>query len=519
MRNTYAHALVALHERSYKGEGFWSAGRRIISEEFTQDRPLALSEMPTHLCGGTYRSRTHRRQRRKGPQLREKPTYAERKKRRVERKFGVAGEGRKIGADADAVAGGNGGCGPKPRVAKSKRGRELRAAAALKRFGEGKKESEEAKVGKDEGGDGDGGEEGEEDWGHNGDETASESDNEKVVNVGGGKFMVPVSAEGDVNRGSEDMNREMLELMGGLCDRTVSGGQPPPSQTRVPTTLEQSLSSSPSPPYPSAKRLKAILPKPAKPTPAKPLATILPAPGIPILPKPSKPALVASPSPAKPRLSVEPTKAPSAISAVAPKPAKPILPKPANPPISILPEPATSPFAIPPRPANPVQPGSGRAPPKILPKPANPPPPPIAEAKPASSATATTATRGAASHSQTLPTLAPAPQRRALLPPTATAVTTATKAIVVTATVTATKTAPPTAPLGSGSGVQQQQPPPQTCPVCSFANLPHAPACGACMNVLAFSTGAWACATASCPRQYRNSSDVVFCGVCGVRRH
>lgn len=41
-----------LRAKGYTGEGFWSAGRVLISAEYTQDRPLSESEMPLSLCGG-----------------------------------------------------------------------------------------------------------------------------------------------------------------------------------------------------------------------------------------------------------------------------------------------------------------------------------------------------------------------------------------------------------------------------------------------------------------------------------
>ena len=126
--------------------------------------------MPQHICGGTYRDRTKHRTR--AP--REKPSYAEAKKRRIERKFGVAGEGKSLAGDPAATDGK-----PKPRVAQSKRGRELRAAAALARF---EKDKKEAVKDEDEDEEGD---------------AASESEEKKAVDVGGGKFMVAVSGEQD----------------------------------------------------------------------------------------------------------------------------------------------------------------------------------------------------------------------------------------------------------------------------------------------------------------------------------
>ncbi|KAF8250705.1 hypothetical protein K440DRAFT_617486 [Wilcoxina mikolae CBS 423.85] len=119
-------------------------------------------------------------------------------------------QGKKIGADEASISGK-----AKPRVAQSKRGRELRAEAALKRF-EKKKEEEEVKV--------------EDDY----DETASESEDEKkAVNVGGGKFMIAVSGEEDGKGESEKMDRELMELLGGACRAGTS--KPAPEGKSAPT--------------------------------------------------------------------------------------------------------------------------------------------------------------------------------------------------------------------------------------------------------------------------------------------
>jgi len=146
--------------------------------------------MPQHICGGTYRDRTKHRTR--AP--REKPSYAEAKKRRIERKFGDAGEGKSLAGGPAATDGK-----PKPRVAQSKRGRELRAAAALARF---EKDKKEAVKDEDEDEEGD---------------AASESEEKKAVDVGGGKFMVAVSGEQDGKDEMDEMDRELIELLGGAC--------------------------------------------------------------------------------------------------------------------------------------------------------------------------------------------------------------------------------------------------------------------------------------------------------------
>lgn len=100
-------------------------------------------------------------------------------------------------------------------MAGSNRGRELRAAAALKRFETQAKETDLPK--RDE--DGETG--GETDY----DETADEEEDEKVINVGGGKFLVPVSGEQDGKTEQDEMKRELLELAE-ACGTGGSDGPP-----------------------------------------------------------------------------------------------------------------------------------------------------------------------------------------------------------------------------------------------------------------------------------------------------
>ncbi|KAI5818398.1 WLM domain-containing protein [Pyronema omphalodes] len=229
VRNKYARELDALHARGYTGEGFWSAGRSLLSEQYTQDRPLAESEMPKQICGGTYRSRNRRRH----AQSVEKLSSAEQKKRRIERKMSPYGPARALTAEDSPASDGK----PKPRVAQSKRGRELRAAAALKRF-EQKKEEESINDPKVEE-----------------EEASSNDEDEKVVNVGGGKFLVPVSAEQDTTCDTEDnQHRELLELLGeDVCGFSGRHGEPASrerqedtnNKTKHPPKIDQPSKSSP----------------------------------------------------------------------------------------------------------------------------------------------------------------------------------------------------------------------------------------------------------------------------------
>ena len=158
VRNGYAKELRDLWERKYTGEGFWSRGQTLLSGKYTHDAVPDANFQPRSLCGGTFRSSRKRKRKRKterggeGKQA-EKPkvSYAERKQRRILKKFGAGGT---VLGDADAavkaeglqgMGRGGGKSKGKPRVASSRRGRELRAAAALARFEQAKDSSDSVK--------------------------------------------------------------------------------------------------------------------------------------------------------------------------------------------------------------------------------------------------------------------------------------------------------------------------------------------------------------------------------------
>lgn len=208
VNNKFSAQLRTLLSTGYTGEGFWSAGRVLISSECTQDRPLAEVDMPNSLCGGTYRTRTRTRKNRTGTdQAAKKPklTYAEIQQRKKERKFG-ASEGNKVGADEGTRVQLEKGAKVKsaPKVAKSVRGRELRAAAALKRFETQVKESPKNK---------------------DDDSTDySDGEDEKAIDVGGGKFLVPVSKEEDGEDEEKAMKNELMGLAGACGVGGDSGG-------------------------------------------------------------------------------------------------------------------------------------------------------------------------------------------------------------------------------------------------------------------------------------------------------
>jgi hypothetical protein len=158
VRNGFAGEMEGLWAKKYVGEGMWGRGKDLVTGSFVQERELAQGDVPEHLCGGTYRRKGKKRKRggqpQSGEQGDEKPklTYSERQQKRIAKKFGVHGEGAALGDDellrgAYESASGKRHAG-KPRVANSKRGRELRAQAALARFGTAKSEpvKEEADV-------------------------------------------------------------------------------------------------------------------------------------------------------------------------------------------------------------------------------------------------------------------------------------------------------------------------------------------------------------------------------------
>ena len=138
-RNQYAGELRGLWAKGYTGDGFWGRGKTLLSERYENTIPIAPEVMPRSLCGGTFRSRGRKRKRR-GAAAGEGLTYAEKKQKRIEKKFGA--NGMALGGDDETRVKLEDGqkVKAKPRVAGSNRGRELRAAAALARFGQQKEE-------------------------------------------------------------------------------------------------------------------------------------------------------------------------------------------------------------------------------------------------------------------------------------------------------------------------------------------------------------------------------------------
>ncbi|KAJ4990710.1 DNA-dependent metalloprotease WSS1-like protein [Stagonosporopsis vannaccii] len=147
VRDAYAVDLRALWAKGYTGEGMWGRGRGLETGNIQMSQ-VDVGDVPKYLCGGTYGRRSKKR--RRGGKEKETLSYAERKQRRILKKFGVGGQA--LGADDVTkfkLEGGQPKKG-KPRVAGSARGRELRAAAALARFEPVKKEPEVLAIKKEE---------------------------------------------------------------------------------------------------------------------------------------------------------------------------------------------------------------------------------------------------------------------------------------------------------------------------------------------------------------------------------
>ena len=150
VRNAYAQEMRALWAKAYLGEGLWGRGRSLESGRFMHDIMPDARELPEHTCGGTYRRRGRKRKRgvaSTGQNGKTQLSYAERKQRRILKKFGDPDKAITLGTDEGGRVKLEDGKKPKgkPRVAGSNRGRELRAAAALARFEQAAKKEPDIK--------------------------------------------------------------------------------------------------------------------------------------------------------------------------------------------------------------------------------------------------------------------------------------------------------------------------------------------------------------------------------------
>ncbi|KAK8139841.1 WLM-domain-containing protein [Apiospora sp. TS-2023a] len=236
VRNGYADEMRTLWSNGYTGEGLWGRGASLKTGEFENNTVLPNEVLPEHLCGGTYRSR--RRKRKPKAQL----SYQERKQRRILKKFGANGVA--LGEDTEVKAELEKGkrTASKPRVAGSKRGRELRAAAALARFGQQQKtEKPEVKEEKEEIIDLDGDETGS----GNESETASDSDDDLPADpdVNGrqildrkGHRMVKVCE--DENPDAQDAQQELRELQSSMGPAPKAHAAPTATKATATTTTK-----------------------------------------------------------------------------------------------------------------------------------------------------------------------------------------------------------------------------------------------------------------------------------------
>ncbi|KAF7511248.1 hypothetical protein GJ744_005145 [Endocarpon pusillum] len=199
------------------------------------------------LCGGTYRRKGEGRKR-KGKGEGDVLTWKEQKERRIEKKFGKNGVA--LGEDEDAriklEIGRRGTVGGKPRIAGSKRGRELRAAAALARFEAGKEKEKMRSEDEDEKED-----PAEYDSGTDEDGTPSGKD---AVDVNGNRLvdsmgfgMIKVCGDEDVD--DVNVKQEMEDFDSLQCPPSSTEQQP-----RFPSELsETAFRRTESPPPPQAK--------------------------------------------------------------------------------------------------------------------------------------------------------------------------------------------------------------------------------------------------------------------------
>jgi DNA-dependent metalloprotease WSS1 len=244
VRNKYAGQMKDLWSHNYTGEGIWGRGKLLGSREFEQNSVSTQDALPEHLCGGTYRSAGRKRKPKK------KLSYQEQKERRILRKFGTngiaLGEDEEIKSELENGKKAKG----KPRVAKSKRGRELRAAAALARF-EQAKMAEEVKEEEEEE---DNNDETASDF-----ETASEDDDTTSPSIVDkeGRRLIKVCE--DENPADGDAQNELRELNSAALIKQEKSPSPSPPPTFIKPKMDESLLSRTKPRSSSATKHKSPL--------------------------------------------------------------------------------------------------------------------------------------------------------------------------------------------------------------------------------------------------------------------
>ena len=242
VRDAYAVSLRELWGKGYTGEGLWGRGKQLATGELHAES-VEVGDVPEHLCGGTY---GRQRKRRRGGKEKEFLSYAERKQRRIMKKFGAGGLA--LGADDETKVKLESGIARKgkPRVAGSARGRDLRAAAALARFEPVKKEPEVKEEESDS--------ETEDEYEEIGDKDgALDIDGSKLVDDKGNALVKICEDEEDKDGNAQ---REMDELQGFQISKSTV--------RKAPSTISTAKSTARSIPQPPKK--PAIKIKPTAPT-------------------------------------------------------------------------------------------------------------------------------------------------------------------------------------------------------------------------------------------------------------
>lgn len=289
IRNLYAGDLRELWAKGYTGDGFWGRGKTVLSAEYEGSGNMEGEVMAESLCGGTFRSRSGRKRKRKSGEAaaRASLTYAERQQRRIRKKFGV--NGVSLGDDVETRVKLENGKKPKgkPRVAGSARGRELRAAAALARFADQKEDDLKKE---EEQGSGSVTEDDYDDGGPMQDE-AHDLDGSRLLDAKG-NGMVKVCEDEDQN--DIHVKQEMRELRN-LDDVAFSPPSPPtPIQETATSTPPPRIKPETSPTAPTTAHPPLQKPKPHPPQPLPPTSPPLALPTSPLPPPLINPTLLPS---------------------------------------------------------------------------------------------------------------------------------------------------------------------------------------------------------------------------------
>lgn len=243
--------LKELWGKGYTGEGMWGRGRTLYSGQLADNASIPDQDLPQNLCGGTYRSR---RKRARKPKL----SYQEQKERRIKRKFGDGGQA--LGGDETIRMSLEPGkwSAARPRVAKSKRGRELRANALLDRIAKEKaeKERQTPEHASEEDSETDSGEDLDEHM-----ESARDPNGDMLKDARGRGLVKVCEAEGEEPGSARRELDELRQLVS-----AVSSKSPTPSKTlhfrQSPAEADQELEQDPKPAKGASRNLDPRRPSP-----------------------------------------------------------------------------------------------------------------------------------------------------------------------------------------------------------------------------------------------------------------